>query len=65
MLVFLNGEDGRQRGNESSLGATASGRYGGSAALSGGSFNSNFNTHRREYAVAMRNTERGQEVRSC
>merc|ERR1711988_1736888 len=35
--------------------ATGSGRYGGAAAMSGGSFNSNFNQHRREWSVTMRN----------
>lgn len=35
-----------------------SGRYGGAAAMSGGSFNSNFNTHRREWAVMMKAQDR-------
>mmetsp|Transcript_63583 Transcript_63583/g.124826 ORF Transcript_63583/g.124826 Transcript_63583/m.124826 type:complete len:361 (-) Transcript_63583:182-1264(-) len=39
--------------------AATSGRYGGSSALGGGSFNSNFNTHRREWAVMMKNKEGG------
>jgi hypothetical protein len=40
---------------------TKSGRYGGAAAITGGSFNSNFNTHRREYAASMKNDKRFQQ----
>lgn len=41
---------------------TGSGRYGGAAAATGGSFNSNFNTHRREYAAILKNEKRGPSV---
>jgi len=47
-------------GGSSSLDAqpTTSGRYGGAAAITGGSFNSNFNTHRRERAATIKNDKR-------
>lgn len=50
--------NGRQGGVKVDSGLSSSGRYGGTAALTGGSFNSNFNTHRREWAVMIKAKER-------
>ena len=57
---------GRGGGVRADSGPSSSGRYGGTAALAGGSFNSNFNTHRREWAVMMKAKDReggGTEVK--
>lgn len=52
--------EGTSRGGgvRADSGPSSSGRYGGTAALAGGSFNSNFNTHRREWAVMMKAKDR-------
>jgi len=62
-FLFLPVERGNGRSNQgidehADLGGVGSGRYGGSAAMSGGSFNSNFNTHRREWAVMMKEKDK-------
>jgi hypothetical protein len=48
--------------NLEDLQLTKSGRYGGAAAITGGSFNSNFNTHRREHAASLKGEKRGPPV---
>jgi len=63
IFLVLPVERGGGRNNQGAddhadLGGVGSGRYGGSAAMSGGSFNSNFNTHRREWAVMMKEKDK-------
>ena len=55
-----SGYSGVRRGGGGALTGTnsaGSGRYGGAAAMSGGSFNSNFNQHKREWSISMRKND--------